>query len=486
MSCRISRRMLVALTLLVSGIGLGPSSGLAQVPPPAKDSKTDAASAGRFVVHEWGTFTTFSGSNGVHLDFRPLLDQELPHFVFDRASQHGYHWLGKGRLKTRVRMETPITYFYTDEERKIHVDVEFPQGLLTEFYPPVRSQFPPFDETIAMSADGEPIGNAKLQWGEITLIPTAKLRPAVSDPHTAKLLGECLATRIYPNADGNHYDAARHTDSAIVHIRLKPAEPQTDTLASWAPTGDYFEKFLFYRGVGKFDIPVTVTSDDNRTLKVTNHGKEVLRGAIVYRLHGETLTYGIVPDVQAGKTVSVTEPHRQIDLDTLSELMRQELIDAGLYDKEATAMIHTWASSWFNEQGTRMFYLVPQAVTDRELPLHVSPRPDELLRVMVGRVEIMSATEEQRLLQVVKQAAEQRTNEFNQQLANGIETPVVPIIVPDEFRDLGRLAEPALHRLREVSHDAMIRDEADAILAQLARDREVEEVQAREAAQASK
>ncbi len=485
MSRRISCRMLVALMLLVSGIGLRPTSGLAQVSPPTEDSNTHAASTGKLIVHEWGTFTTFSGSNGVHLDFRPLRDQELPHFVFDRASQHGYHWLGKGRLKTRVRMETPITYFYTDEERKIHVDVEFPHGLLTEFYPPVRSQSPPFDETIAMSAEGEPIGNAKLDWGEITLIPTANLRPAVSDPHTARLLGECLATRIYPDADGNHYDAARHTDSALVHIRLNPVEPQADSMASRAPTGDYFEKFLFYRGIGKFDVPVTVTSNNERTLKVTNHGKEVLRGAIVYRMHGETLTYGMVPDIQAGETVSVAEPHRPIDLDTLSELMRQELVDAGLYEKEATAMIRTWASSWFMEQGTRMFYLVPQAVTDRELPLHVSPRPDEILRVMVGRVEIMSAAEEQRLILVVKQAAEQRTNEMNQQLAQGIEHPVVPIIVPDEFRDLGRLAEPALHRLREVSRETLVRDEADAILAQLARDREVEEIQAREAAQAS-
>jgi hypothetical protein len=486
MSRRSSVHRLIAMLFFASGIGIGFGSTRAQAFQPPTNADVNSASAGKFVVHEWGTFTTFSGSNGVHLDFRPLRDHELPNFVFDRASQHGYHWIGKGRLKTRVRMETPITYFYTDEELQVEVDVEFPRGLLTEFYPPVRSQSPTFDESIATSANGEPIGNAKLHWGEITLIPMAKLRPAVSDPLTSRLLGECLATRIYPDATGNHYDAARHTDSALVHIRLSPDATSDGTATTWAPSGDYFEKFLFYRGVGKFDIPVTATSIDHGTLEITNHGAQSLQRSIVYRLSDETLTFGMVPDIRSGQTVSVPEPYRQIDLDTLSEVMRKELISAGLYEKEATAMINTWTSSWFMEQGTRLFYFVPQEITDRELPLHISPRPHEQLRVMVGRVEIMSASEEQRLIGVVKQAAEQRSTTMNQQLAQGIENPVVPIIIPDEFRKLGRLAEPALHRLREISPDTMVRDEAEALLAQLAIDRELEEIPLHEAGQAAK
>src|SRR5260221_989728 len=63
-----------------------------------------------FVVHEWGTFTNFSGTDGVQLDFRPLVDNELPPFVYDRP-MHGTWWLGKGR-RARQRMETPVTYFY--------------------------------------------------------------------------------------------------------------------------------------------------------------------------------------------------------------------------------------------------------------------------------------------------------------------------------------------------------------------------------------
>ncbi len=121
-----------------------------------------------------------------------------------------------------------------------------------------------------------------------------------------------------------------------------------------------------------------------------------------------------------------------------------------------------------------MFYLVPQEVTDRELPLHVSPQPDQLLRVMVGRVEIMSATEEQRLIAVVKTAAAQRKAEQTKLVEEGVENPTVPVRVPDEFVALGRLAEPALHRLIEIQSDPIVLQEAEGMLWQLAQERGLE------------
>jgi hypothetical protein len=81
-------------------------------PPPGGEATTSAGRSkpspgGRFVVHEWGTFTNFAGADGVQLDFRPLIDNELPAFVYNRAMQ-GTLWLGKGR-RARQRMETPVT-----------------------------------------------------------------------------------------------------------------------------------------------------------------------------------------------------------------------------------------------------------------------------------------------------------------------------------------------------------------------------------------
>src|SRR4029077_9859924 len=98
------------------------------------------AQSGRLIVHEWGTFTNFSGSDGLQMDFRPLVDSDLPPFVLDRARQAQVFYpsvYAKGMYLARQRMETPVTYFYTDTPREVDVQVAFPQGLLTEFFPPV-------------------------------------------------------------------------------------------------------------------------------------------------------------------------------------------------------------------------------------------------------------------------------------------------------------------------------------------------------------
>jgi hypothetical protein len=119
---------------------------------PVSDADKKLPQDDDFVVHEWGTFTSFSGSDGVSLDFRTTTTEDLPAFVLDRQKQA---FLGESRDKayargltikattlSRQRMETPVTYFYTPRERIVDVTVEFPRGLLTEFYPPVR-QFGP-------------------------------------------------------------------------------------------------------------------------------------------------------------------------------------------------------------------------------------------------------------------------------------------------------------------------------------------------------
>ena len=73
----------------------------------------------------------------------------------------------------------------------------------------------------------------------------------------------------------------------------------------------------------------------------------------------------------------------------------------GLFEKEAAAMVATWQQSWFTENGTRILYMVPAPITDELLPLHINPKPKQMLRVLVGRMEIMSPTSEQAMTQAV-------------------------------------------------------------------------------------
>src|SRR3954447_15296004 len=87
-----------------------------------------ASPPARLVVHEWGTFTNFSGSDGVNLEFRPLVTNDLPRFIMNPSSQSASPFLkslSKDQYVALQRMETPVMYFYTDVPRIVNVRVDF-------------------------------------------------------------------------------------------------------------------------------------------------------------------------------------------------------------------------------------------------------------------------------------------------------------------------------------------------------------------------
>src|SRR5436190_2157956 len=90
------------------------------------------------VVHEWGTFTSIAGKNGVAIDWRPLNgSSDLPKFVYKENDEKGFRGTykaklnGKDMLLVKVRMETPVIYFYTKNEMDVSVNVNFPEGKIT-------------------------------------------------------------------------------------------------------------------------------------------------------------------------------------------------------------------------------------------------------------------------------------------------------------------------------------------------------------------
>ncbi len=74
--------------LLVTYAVLATDGSAKNSPDPVAVSEVDApAVAEDLIVHEWGTFTSFSGSDGVQLEFQPLTHNDLPSFVIDPAYQ---------------------------------------------------------------------------------------------------------------------------------------------------------------------------------------------------------------------------------------------------------------------------------------------------------------------------------------------------------------------------------------------------------------
>jgi hypothetical protein len=401
---------------------------------PISDADKKLPTDNDFVVHEWGTFTSFSGSDGVSLDFRTTATADLPTFVLDRAKQafvserrEVAYRTGrgdKGIIVSKQRMETPVTYFYSDRERLVDVTVEFPRGLLTEFFPPVRQFGPAYKKD-----EPEPLENSWLRWGKVRLLPPDKaIDPKTGiDPHIRK---------ITPGED-EHYGFAREVDATTVQI--------TDP----AMLATYREKFLFYRGVGNFDLPVSLRSHGAGRFTLTHSGKTPLRYAFLMEVgdDGHTIRHARYDGV--GASVEMALPSRTSNMTSLCEDVVRALVSDGLYEKEARAMVKTWRSSWFGEPGTRVLYSLPRESTDAVLPLRLDPAPRELVRVMIGRLETLTVEDERSIGELVAQ------------LGNG--DPVVRDRKTAVLRRLGRFAEPALARAATLSDDPEVRTRAQLL-----------------------
>ena len=421
--------------------------------PTTASSVTPPADDGKFLVHEWGTFTTFSGSDGLFIDFRPLdvKHADLPDYVFDRGSfSNGLGKLiSKNRLRGRVRMETPVTYFYTDRFRTVDVRVDFPAGLLTEFYPPARQLLPPIDED-NIFGKGELIGNSSLHWGNVDLIPTAELVPNLTDAGLRERVTSSIVHSLIPHAaNEQHYAAARETDAALVHVR------------NASDTQSYFEKFLFYRGVGKFQLPITTHFDGERVV-VSNAGGLPIRSLFLINVDGKKIQATRLDLVSAGQSLPF-DGLQTVNQEQLATMVQQSLVGEGLYEKEATSMVNTWQQSWFTENGLRVLYILPGPTTEELLPLHVTPKPQQMLRVMVGRMEVMSPTSEQKMTNAVAESTALRALHYAEQQKNNTNSPYS---IPTTIQDFGRMAEPALVRVATITQDTALRNEAEMLIEQ--------------------
>jgi hypothetical protein len=97
---------------------------------------------------------------------------------------------------------------------------------------------------------------------------------------------------------------------------------------------------------------------------------------------------------------SVAAPTLDGSLTGLRDRLERTLIDAGLFPKEAAAMLATWRDSWF-EDGVRVFYIVPPQQVDAILPLEITPAPARVTRVFVGRMEVITAATESTVQQAI-------------------------------------------------------------------------------------
>jgi hypothetical protein len=346
------------------------------------------------VAHEWGTYTSVQGSNGATLDGLQHEEEALPAFV----SQRSMGPTGNKGFETmpgpvNQKLETPVIYFYNPGALHVRASVDFPGGIVSQWFPQASSYAPAIG---AMTA----IANGHMEW-------EADLRP------------------------GDDLSAMKPVPADSVWA------PSRNTAAVPLAIGADVEKFIFYRGLGRFDVPFRVESRADGLLDLSNDSDQDIADVFLLRVHatgGATVPLGKLAARSTLRMIPSPVEGKERDLDQyVSDTMTTvaaALERSGLYPDEARAMVETWSRSYFRTPGLRVLYVAPRAWTDKLLPLTIAPTPQEMVRTLVGRVEVMTAADEQALVQRAL-----------------VEYPDTLIA------SLGRFAEPKLRRARQLATD---------------------------------
>jgi hypothetical protein len=345
----------------------------------AQQSKVASAekAPGKFVVHEWGTFTSLAKADGKPMFWNSLIGaSELPSFVY-RTEEARKAQCIKCSMAL-ARMETPVLYFYADRETNVSVKVDFPQGRITEWYPFAN------------------VTRSQVAWENFTVMPNA----LAAFPMTQ---------------EKSHYYPARATDADPIRVKVSNGEEQ--------------EKFLFYRGLGDFTQSVNAGLR-NHKVDVRNVGAEPIAEVIVFENRRGKSGWR-KQHLENGETL-IERPALQNSVESLHRELESMLMAQGLYRREAKAMVRTWNDSWF-EEGLRVLYIVPRRKTDAVLPITVNPAPTELVRVLVGRAEIITPQMENEIRAAIEQFHQ---GEVDQR-----------VMAVETVRRYGRFAEPVLREI---------------------------------------
>lgn len=412
---------LMTLGLLLTAAGV--CADAAGVPNPP------AIGTGKLIVHEWGTFLTVQGSDGATLGGMVASEEVLPPFVESRSIRT---W---ERSLSYSKMETPVTYFYTDQPQVVQVRVDMPKGLLTHWYPMV-SAFGPDPKTTPAAA------GSYLNWAKVQLIPHT--------PTHAIAAGAQVPTLWRVKSDDT-WRFARQTDAALVKVHSRNLNDASEF---------DFEKFLFYRGLGTVAMPLEVRSTDSRLgihMTLRNQHTQPLQGIFAIRVANDTIAFAALPDLAGKASHKVTDAAIFPSPEALDEgvpaakqAVAAALIRAGLYEKEAQAMVNSWEKGYFRTEGLRLLYVLPRDLVDTLIPIQIKPAPEKLVRVMVGRTEVLTPETEH---QIEKWIAELGAREF-----------AVRDAASSALARLGRLGEPALRRVAAITTDAEVRSRANRLI----------------------
>jgi hypothetical protein len=371
----------------------------------------------RLVVHEWGTFTALQDENGNAIGGINTDDEPVPNFVHDitrgtlllPATQVPAALESKSVARCHadvtMRLETPVIYFYPSNgfDTPFDVNVKFFGGWLTQYFPDAVASAPGISQTGLGSLQSLPTGS--LTWRDVSLTDS----------------GEGPAT------DEHVWTTPRRVNSATVKVE------------------DEREKYLFYRGVAHVKAPLRIVRSGPELIITGGAKADSVLWLADIRADGMVAFRVLRPFNQAPaflvRTPATFQPedYSAEGIGNLKIALQSALVNAGLFQDEADALLETWELSYFKSAGLRLFFLVPRGWTDANLLLTVSssshgecscqgkqtvaaktakPVQAAITRVMIGRIEIVTPEQRALLAQISSGSALVAFNDFETRKLN--------------------------------------------------------------------
>ena len=233
---------------------------------------------------------------------------------------------------------------------KVDVDVSFPKGFITEWYPQLTTLNPthpvPQGSNLFVQQESRAI------WHDSEHFPRGQKFNSPGRQSTAAGRRRQPLFRRAPN-------------QANFVVRANIATNNTTNL----------EKFIFYRGAGSFATPLHVTVDSSNLVTVENTGAQPLAHLFLLNIHDGQGAFAVLDELASSNSVQWQQlsdtggehwnrfalPQFQTEL---ASQVQAALISAGLYSDEALAMVNTWKDTWFTDDGVRVLYLLPRPWTD--------------------------------------------------------------------------------------------------------------------------
>ncbi|MFT4547712.1 MAG: hypothetical protein ACI8XO_000123 [Verrucomicrobiales bacterium] len=373
-------------------------------------------------VHEWGTFTVLQGSNGQVIKWYQAPNKlvDLPPFVQRTGffgGKSGTFNLASGL--DNVRMETPVLYFYPEKQMDITVTAGFPEGRITEVFPPAAiNRFstitwrgtllaPDSPELKKVPVAAEPLGR---HYAAARAVPEAWLFRNKPLPTPFSRTPEPVVkkpTPVYkPHA----------LQQALVEMALISDKQQAATAP---PKIEPIDHFIFYRGAGNrrhFELTAHQLNSPN-TFVLTNSGQATIPKLFALQVVGGKSSFVSVEQLKTFSSATDESPNQpeihfpdpDRSADEVAVELRAEMIAAlhaeGLTKAEAAAMVATWDDLWFIEPGTRVLAVLPQSIADAMVPLTITPKPKKIERVFVARLELITRETEAILTSVLNPVA---------------------------------------------------------------------------------